>query len=76
MKTKHLHDFNTYHCYRNEVVISGRDENGKDFTIVFDTIELISWLDLPYMKEQAIKYIQEIGESENPLKSRENFLKN
>ena len=76
MKTKHLHDFNTYHCYRNEVVISGKDENGKDFTIVFDTIELISWLDLPYMKEQAIKYKQEIGEPENPLKSRENFLKN
>ena len=76
MKTKHLHDFNTYYCYRNEVVISGKDENGKDFTIVFDTIELISWLDLPYMKEQAIKHIKEIGEPENPLKSRENFLKN
>ena len=49
MKTKHLHDFNTYHCYRNEIYLSGRDENGKDFTI---------------------------GEPENPLKSRENFLKN
>jgi len=76
MKYKNLHDLNTYQCHRNEVYLSGKDEDGKDFTIVFDTIELISWLDFPYMKEQAIKHIQEIGEPENPLKSRENFLKN
>jgi len=76
MKYKNLHDINSYQCHRNEVYLSGKDENGKDFTIVFDTIELMSWLDLPYMKEQAIKYIKEIGESENPLKSREKFLKN
>jgi hypothetical protein len=76
MKTKNLHDFYSWHCVRDEVVISGKDENGKDFTIVFDTIELLEWLDLPHMKDQAIKHIQEIGEPENPLKSRENFLKN
>ena len=76
MKTKNLHDFYSWHCVRDEVVISGKDEYGKDFTIVFDTIELLEWLDLPHMKDQAITHIQEIGEPENPLKSRENFLKN
>ena len=76
MKYKNLHDINTYQCHRNEVYLGGKDENGKNITIVFDTIELLEWLDLSYMKEQAIKHIEEIGEPENPLKSRENFLKN
>jgi len=76
MKYKNLHDINTYQCHRNEVMISGKDENGKNITIVFNTIELLEWLDLSYMKEQAIKHIEEIGEPENPLKSKEKFLKN
>ena len=76
MKYKNLHDINTYQCHRNEVYLGGRDEEGKELTIVFNTIELLEWLDLSYMKEQAIKHIEEIGEPENPLKSRENFLKN
>ena len=67
MKYKNLHDLNTYQCHRNEVYLSGKDEDGKDFTIVFDTIELISWLDTPYMKEQAIKHIKEIGEVPNKI---------
>ena len=76
MKYKNLHDINTYQCHRNEVYLGGKDENGKNITIVFDTIELLEWLDLSYMKEQAIKHIEEIGEPENPLKSKEKFLKN
>ena len=76
MKYKNLHDINTYQCHRNEVMISGKDETGKNITIVFNTIELLEWLDLSYMKEQAIKHIEEIGEPENPLKSKEKFLKN
>jgi len=76
MKYKNLHDINTYQCHRNEVYLGGRDEEGKELTIVFNTIELLEWLDLSYMKEQAIKHIEEIGEPENPLKSKEKFLKN
>ena len=76
MKYKNLHDINSYQCHRNEVYLSGTDENGKELTIVFDTIELISWLDLPYMKEQAIKHIKEIGEDENLKESSQNFLNN
>jgi len=67
MKYKNLHDINTYQCHRNEVYLGGKDEDGKDFTIVFDTIELIFWLDIPYMKEQAIKHIKEIGEAPNKI---------
>jgi hypothetical protein len=46
-------------------MISGKDETGKNITIVFNTIELLEWLDLSYMKEQAIKHIEEIGEDPN-----------
>ena len=76
MEYKNLHDINTYQCHRNEVYIVGKDENGKDFTIVFDTIELLEWLDISYMQEQAIKHIKEIGEDENLKESSQNFLNN
>tara|TARA_Y100001938_G_scaffold23200_1_gene30208 strand:- start:951 stop:1154 length:204 start_codon:yes stop_codon:yes gene_type:complete len=65
MKYKNLHDTNTFQCHRNEVYLAGKDENGKDITIVFNTIELLEWLDTKYMKEEAIKYIQDIGQDEN-----------
>ena len=65
MKFKNLHDINTFQCHRNEVYLAGKDENGKDITIVFNTIELLEWLDTKHMKEEAIKYIQDIGQDEN-----------
>tara|TARA_R100001510_G_C7656230_1_gene216042 strand:+ start:2232 stop:2435 length:204 start_codon:yes stop_codon:yes gene_type:complete len=65
MKYKNLHDINTFQCHRNEVYLAGKDENGEDITIVFNTIELLEWLNTKHMKEQAIKYIQDIGQDEN-----------
>lgn len=56
--TKRLHDINTFMSTEdNETYLIGRDENGKDFTLVLDTIELLEWLDIRYMKEQSKKYI-------------------
>ena len=34
MKYKSIHDINTYQCHRNEVYLSGKDEYGKDITLV------------------------------------------
>tara|TARA_R100001443_G_C3344564_1_gene175295 strand:- start:280 stop:483 length:204 start_codon:yes stop_codon:yes gene_type:complete len=65
MKYKNLHDINTFQCHRNEVYLAGKDENGKEITIVFTTIELLEWLNTKHMKEEAIKYIQDIGQDEN-----------
>ncbi len=65
MKYKNLHDINTFQCHRNDVYLTGKDENGKDITIVFNTIELLEWLNTKHMKEEAIKYIQDIGQDEN-----------
>lgn len=60
MKYKNLHEINTFHCKDNEVYLSGKDEAGKEFTIVIDTIELLEWLDIRYMKKQALKYIDKL----------------
>jgi hypothetical protein len=58
MRYKRLHDINTFYCSDNEVGLSGKDENGKDFTIVLNAFELLEWLDIKYIKKQTIKYIK------------------
>ena len=40
MKYKNLHDINTFACSDNEVMLSGTDEQGEDFTIVLSAFEL------------------------------------
>ena len=57
---KNLHDINTFSCTDNEVILSGTDERGEDFTIVLSAFELLEWLDMKYIKKQTIKYIKEI----------------
>ena len=45
----------------NETYLTGTDENGNDFQVVFSTIELLEWLDIDYMKEQAKEYINNLN---------------
>ena len=58
MKYKNLHDINTFACSDNEVYLAGKDENGKDLTIVLNAFELLEWLDIKYIKKQTIKYVK------------------
>tara|TARA_R110001583_G_scaffold24164_1_gene88443 strand:+ start:193 stop:375 length:183 start_codon:yes stop_codon:yes gene_type:complete len=60
MKYKNLHNINTFSCSDNEVYLSGTDENGKDLTIVLNAFELLEWVDIKYIKEQTLKYIQNL----------------
>jgi len=60
MKYKNLHDINTFHCKDNEVYLSGTDEEGNEFTIVLNALELLEWLDIKYIKEQTLKYIDKL----------------
>ena len=58
---KRLHDINTFmSTVDNETLLCGKDEYGKDFTLTFDTIELLECLDTDYMKQQAKKYIKSL----------------
>jgi hypothetical protein len=60
MKYKNLHDINTFACSDNEVYLSGKDENGKDLTIILNAFELLGWLDIKHIKKQTIKYIKQL----------------
>ncbi len=58
MQYKNLHDINTFACSDNEVLLTGKDENGKDLTIVLNAFEVLEWLDIKYIKKQTIKYVK------------------
>lgn len=59
--TKRIHDINSFMSTKdNETYLVGRDEHGQDFTLILDTIELLEWLDIRYMKEQSKKYINNL----------------
>tara|TARA_B110000211_G_C13599921_1_gene344217 strand:- start:281 stop:472 length:192 start_codon:yes stop_codon:yes gene_type:complete len=59
---KRLHEINTFQCLDNELYLRGKDENGDDFTIVFDAFNFLEWIDkkqIQYIKKQTIKYIKQ-----------------
>jgi hypothetical protein len=60
MITKRLNNINAFACKDNEVYYQGTDENGKDFMIVFTATDLLEWLDVSEIKQQTLKYIQEL----------------
>ena len=55
---KNIHDLTTFHCIgeNNEVFISGKDENGKDITLVFNAFEFIILL-MPILTLELIKVL-------------------
>jgi len=55
---KRMNDINTFMSTEdNETCLSGTDEHGKEFTVWFNTIDLLEWLDIAYMKQKAKKHI-------------------
>ncbi len=56
---KNLHDINTHCSYDNETMLCGKDENGEEFTITISTFELLEWIDIEYLKQSLIKYIEQ-----------------
>ena len=58
MEYKRINDINTFaSTLDNETYIIGTDEKGDEITVVFNTIDILQWLDTKYMKRQAKKYI-------------------
>ena len=58
---KAMNNINTFQAHENEVYLRGKDENGKDFQVVFDSYNFLEWIDtehLKYIKEQLKKYIE------------------
>ena len=60
-KTIALHSINTFMATGdNETYIMGIDNTGDGLTIVFNTIELLEWLDIEYMKNKSSIYINNL----------------
>jgi len=57
-----LHDINTSQHVLNETYLVGSNQWGEPITIILNTIELLEWLDVPRMKQQSCKYINQINE--------------
>jgi hypothetical protein len=58
---KRIHDIDTFMATEdNDTILSGKDEYGKDFIIIFSTLELLEWMDIEYMKKQSKKYINNL----------------
>ena len=58
---KRLHDIDTFMSNEdNETILSGKDEYGNDFILIFSTMELLEWMDIDYMKKQSKKYINNL----------------
>jgi hypothetical protein len=58
MEYKIINDINTFaSTLNNETYLAGTDEYGNDIAVIFDTIDLLQWIDTKYMKRQSKKYI-------------------
>ena len=58
---KRLHDITSFMSTAdNETYLSGQDEHGEEFTMIFNTVELLEWLDIDYMKDSVKKYIENL----------------
>lgn len=60
--SKRMNDINTFQAHKNEVLLRGTDEYGKDFIISFDSYNFLEWIDtehLKYIKKQLTKYIKQ-----------------
>jgi len=64
---KHIWDMHTFQCVDNEVYMGGvywnEDGTKKDITLVFSNYQFLEWIggNLPDMKEQLIKYINQLN---------------
>ena len=56
-----FHNVNTYQTVENETYIRGINSEGEDITLVFNTIDLLEWLDIDHMKKEAIKHIKQLN---------------
>tara|TARA_R110000796_G_scaffold232272_2_gene350470 strand:+ start:35 stop:235 length:201 start_codon:yes stop_codon:yes gene_type:complete len=56
-----FHNINTYQTVENETYLRCTNSNMEDVTLVFNTIDLLEWLDIRHMKKEAKKYINELN---------------
>lgn len=72
-RIEYIHDLNTFQCCDNEVYLRGIDNKGGDILLVFPADEILSWVDIGYIREKVVKHYQTINiEDAENLKSTQN----
>ena len=61
MKWTNIHNINTFQCLENELYLGGINEQGENITVVLNTIEVLEWVDIEYLRKEAIKYINQLN---------------
>ena len=44
----------------NETFFSGTDDEGNEATVIFNTIDLLEWVDVDWMKSKSKEYIDKL----------------
>jgi len=57
---KRLHCIDTLFYNEGDITLTGLDEFGESFSVTIPIFELLEWVDVSQLKEEAIKYIKEI----------------
>ena len=63
MKTdniKRLRNIDRLFYNEGDITLTGLDEFGTEFSVTISILELLEWLDVSQLKEEVIKYINEI----------------
>ena len=61
MTHKEMHNLNTLHCSEGQLVLTGEDESGGDFTVQFDAYLFLQWIDketIAYIEKDVIKNVK------------------
>ena len=57
---KRLHAIDRLFYNEGDITLTGLDEFGTEFSVTIPIFELLEWVNTAQLKEEAIKYINEI----------------
>lgn len=57
---KRLHAIDRLFYNEGDITLTGLDEFGTEFSVTIPIFELLEWVNIAQLKEEAIKYINEI----------------
>jgi hypothetical protein len=57
---KRLKNIDRLFYNEGDITLTGLDEFGNEFSVTISILELLEWLDVSQLKEEVIKYINEI----------------
>ena len=57
---KRLHAIDRIFYNEGDITLTGLDEFGTEFSVTIPIFDLLEWVNITQLKEEAIKYIKEI----------------